>query len=138
MHSVCKIGLLGLYLAVIGTVGCRTVHHPPPTDELAAAHRALARAWEAGGDVFSAHHMIEVRDLLEQSRNAYDAGDFLTARLLAERATADARLAMAVTRSERERFNLNVMLSEIQAYRDTINLYRHNRTLLEQELSPTD
>ena len=103
-----------------------------------AGHRALARAWEAGGDVFSAHHMIEVRDLLEQSRNAYDAGDFLTARLLAERATADARLARAVTQSERERFNLNVMLSEIQAHRDTINLYRHNRILLEQEISPTD
>lgn len=138
LHSLRRIGFLGLCLVVIGMSGCKTIQHPPPIDELTAAHQALASAWEAGGDVFSPDKMIHARSLLEQSLEAYDNREFLSARLYAERATADARLAMAVTETERERFYLNTLLAEIRAYRDTIDQYRIDRTLLEQELSPLD
>lgn len=102
------------------------------------ANRTLAHAWERGGDVFSPELMIQARFLISESLEAYHSGDFLAARLYAERATADARLAAVVSETERLHFRLDTLHMHIQAYRDTINRHQVDRALLEREILDLD
>ena len=85
--------------ALVALAACSTV--PTPTSELAGARAAVAQAaaqppQDAGGVV-----LVSARDKLARAEQALQRGDNLQARLYAEQAEADARLALATAENTR-------------------------------------
>ncbi len=84
--------------ALVVLAACSTV--PTPTSELAAARTAVAQAaaqpTEDAGAV-----LVSARDKLARAEQALQRGDNLQARLYAEQAEADARLAVATAENAR-------------------------------------
>jgi hypothetical protein len=84
--------------ALVVLAACSTV--PTPTSELAAARTAVAQAasqpTEDAGAV-----LVGARDKLARAEQALQRGDNLQARLYAEQAEADARLALATAENVR-------------------------------------
>lgn len=77
---------------------------PPPKDELARADTAIKQAEQAGA---TEHAPVELREAKKQYDQAseilrkQDDDEYLQARRLAEKAVADAELAIALTRAKR-------------------------------------
>jgi hypothetical protein len=84
--------------ALLALAACSTV--PTPTSELAAARTAVAQAStqsvEDAGNV-----LVSARGKLARAEQALQRGDNLQARLYAEQAEADARLALATAENAR-------------------------------------
>lgn len=79
--------------------GCSTT--PAPTSELAAARNAVAQAQAAALDAPGV--LASAQDKLARAEQAMQRGEHLHARLFAEQAEADARLATATAENARAR-----------------------------------
>ena len=86
----------GAALALLAA--CSTV--PAPTSELAAARAAVAQATAQPADDAPAV-LASARDKLARAEQALQRGENLHARLFAEQAEADARLALATAENAR-------------------------------------
>lgn len=89
------------FLALLALVGaCSTT--PVPTSELAAARSAVAQA-QAAAALDAPGVLASAQDKLARAEQAMQRGEHLHARLFAEQAEADARLAMASAENARAR-----------------------------------
>jgi hypothetical protein len=73
---------------------------PPPNDAMAQAELALAQAEAGEASVHAPAELALARRKLDQARAYVAEEDYEAARLLADEATADARLALARSRAE--------------------------------------
>ncbi len=103
--------------------GCRTTY-PPATAEVSAARSAVATAEEAGAADGAPVEFRRARQKLEQSQQAADRGDNLRARILAEQAEVDARLAEMTTRANRQQEAVEALRASIDALRQEIQRSR--------------
>ena len=85
-------------LALAG--GCSTT--PAPTGELAAARSAVAQA-QSTAAIDAPAVVASAQDKLARAEQAMQSGEHLHARLFAEQAEADARLAVATAENARAR-----------------------------------
>jgi predicted alpha/beta hydrolase family esterase len=89
------------FIAVLFLAGaCSTT--PAPTSELAAARSAVAQAQSAAA-LDASGVLASAQDKLVRAEQAMQRGEHLHARLFAEQAEADARLALASAENARAR-----------------------------------
>lgn len=93
---------------------------PAPEAELAAAEVAVDEAEEANAPAQASGPYELARDKLERAREAFDDGDNLEARRLAEQALVDAHLAEAQARSEVARTNATDLRTAVETLQDEI------------------
>ena len=109
-HSITLVGLLALTLAACATV-------PPPTDAMAAAEAAVARADVSRAGDSSSTELRAARSKLESARGAISRGDMLIATRLVTEAKLDADLAAARSESARAQFNVEAARKSNEALR---------------------
>ncbi len=109
----------GAALAIaLAAAGCATT--PPPTEQIAVARSAVADAASAGGPQYATPQFRAARAKLDLAEGAMRVGDYERARLLAEDAEADARLAAAQARSEKAQRAADEVRAGIRALQDAI------------------
>jgi multidrug resistance efflux pump len=89
-----------LFMPLAALAACATT--PPPTSEMAAARAAVAQAAPAASE-YAAQELRVAQVKLERAEAALAAERNTDARLLAEQAEVDARLAGSLAESERAR-----------------------------------
>ena len=115
------VGWRGLMIGagmVVGLAACAS--GPAPEAELAAAEVAVEDAEEANAAAQAPGPYELARDKLERAREAFDDGDNLEARRLAEQALVDAQLAEAEARSEVARQNAADLRGTVETLQDEI------------------
>jgi outer membrane protein OmpA-like peptidoglycan-associated protein len=95
---------------------------PPPTNELAAAQQAVARAESADADQYASAELGSARSALAAAQAAMAQGDDDEARVLAERASADGELALARSRAATTRADIAQRSAEIASLRQQLQL----------------
>ncbi|MES2883843.1 MAG: DUF4398 domain-containing protein [Pseudomonadota bacterium] len=109
-HSVTLVSLLALAISACATV-------PPPTDAMAAAEAAVARADASRAGDSSAPELRAARGKLESARGAMSSGDMLAATRLVTEARLDADLAAARSEAARAQFNVEATRKSNEALR---------------------
>ncbi len=118
--SATAASLLALVLSACATV-------PPPTDAMATAEAAIARADVSRAGEASAPELRAARGKLESARGAMAGGDMRSATRLVIEARLDADLASARSEAARAQFNVeatrkgNEALRQ-QALRNSVNV----------------
>lgn len=120
VRSALLVGLLALLPLL---AGCRTTY-PAATDQLATARAALASAEEAGAREAAPLPLRNARQKLEEAREADGRRDNLRARLLAEQAAVDARLAEVTARAQRQQEAVEAIRASNDALRQEIERNR--------------
>lgn len=115
--------LAGLFPALLALSGCRTTY-PPPSGEMSASRAAIATAEEAGASEHAPVELRRARQKAEQAQQAMDRGDNLRARILAEQAEVDARLAEATARAQRQQEAVDILRASIESLRQEIERSR--------------
>lgn len=121
MHQqVLPLALLlpGLAFMLLVT-GCATTH-PLPAAEVSAARIAVSAAEAAGADLHAPAELESALRKLEQAQQAVDAGAHLEARMLAEQAEVDARLAEAIAHANRQQEATDALHATIESLRQEL------------------
>jgi hypothetical protein len=105
----------GMSLGIAGCAG-----EPAPEAELAAAEVAVENAEDANAAAQAPGPYELARDKMERAREAFDDGDNMEARRLAEQAQVDAQLAEAEARSEVARQNATDLRTAVETLQDEI------------------
>ncbi|AIR90179.1 DUF4398 domain-containing protein [Pseudomonas cremoricolorata] len=109
-----KIPTLTLALAVLGLAGC--ANDPAPTEQLRVSEQALEQAKAVGAtDQVGEFKLAE--DKLERARSNLLTQQFRDARLRAEQAELDARLAEARVLTLKSEEQLNVLQTRVDRLR---------------------
>jgi Domain of unknown function (DUF4398) len=119
--SAFHVGWRGLMIGAgmgLGIAAC--AGEPAPEAELAAAEVAVEDAEEANAPAQAPGPYELSRDKLERAREAFDDGDNLEARRLAEQARVDAQLAEAEARSEVARQSATDLRTAVETLQDEI------------------
>lgn len=114
-----RIPLLALVL-ICALGACASL--PPPTQELAAAQQAVARADGADAAQHAADHLATARDALNRAQAAMAAGKEDDARRMALAAAAVADLAYATSREAVTRADLAQRQAEVDELRRRLQL----------------
>ncbi len=104
-------------LAALLLAGCAS--DPAPLAQLEVSEQALRQAREVGASEELAA-LREAEGKLQAARAAFAAEDYRQARMLAEQAELDARLAEAQTLTARKRAQVEVLKGRIQALRSEL------------------
>ena len=99
--------------------GCSSV--PPPTEQIAVSKVAIANAVSAGGAEYAPVEMRSAQDKLDRAARAMAKEDYAEARMFAEQAQADARLAEKVAESAKARKSAAVMQDDIRILREELD-----------------
>lgn len=112
----------------VSAIGCAAVFItacatslPPPTEQLAVSKSALANAVSAGGNEYAAVEMRSAQEKMERANQAIAKEDYASARLLAEEAQVDARLAEKKAHSAKAEKAAVAMQDDIRVLREEIN-----------------
>ena len=89
-----------LFVPLAALAACATT--PPPTGEMAAARAAVAQAAPTASE-YAAQELRVAQVKLERAEAALAAERHIDARLLAEQAEVDAKLAWSLAQSEQAR-----------------------------------
>lgn len=92
LHSFAQSSLMILTLAACAST-------PPPDAEMALGKAAMGQAQSAGGNEYAPAEMRMAREKLERAQVAINDKQYAQARLLAEEAQVDARLAQSKSAS---------------------------------------
>lgn len=103
-------GRLFIVLSLSMLAGC--ANHPAPVEQLHLTEQALTQA-KAVGATESQNELVLAQDKLEQARAAFAEGDYKAARLLAEQAELDARLAEVQVLKQKSRKQLSELNQQI-------------------------
>lgn len=94
-----KIGM------TVGTVilvaGCAST--PPPTEQIAISKTAVDNASSDGGDEYAPLQLKTAKEKLDAAEQAMVAKKYVLAKQLAEEAQVDAELAVAISRSDKNK-----------------------------------
>ncbi|MEJ6001186.1 DUF4398 domain-containing protein [Paucibacter soli] len=91
MRTLSVFALSGLL--ILALAACAST--PPPAAEMALGKAAMGQALSAGGNEYAPAEMRMARDKLERAQIAINDKQYAQARLLAEEAQVDARLAQS-------------------------------------------
>ncbi|MFA7280290.1 MAG: DUF4398 domain-containing protein [Sterolibacterium sp.] len=105
--------------AAVLAAGCASL--PPPTEQLAVTKSAMANAVSAGGNEYAAVEMRSAQEKMERVNQAMAKEDYANARLLAEEAQADARLAEKKSHSAKAEKAAIAMQDDIRVLREELN-----------------
>jgi hypothetical protein len=111
------LGALGVAAVVIA--GCASV--PKPTEQIAVSNTAITNASRAGGDEYAPVEMRNAKDKMDRANMAMAREDYDDARVLAEQAQADARLAEKKAESAKAQKAVAVLNDDIRVLREEIN-----------------
>ncbi|WP_228062498.1 DUF4398 domain-containing protein [Lysobacter sp. H23M47] len=95
---------------------CATL--PPPTNELADARQAVSRATDLDADQYASEQLASARDGLGRAQVAMSEGRNDAARALANAASADADLAIALSANAKTAAELAQRRREVRELRD--------------------
>lgn len=112
--------MIGPGLATLIIAGCASVP-PPPTDQIAESKMAVSNAANAGGNEFASAEMRGARDKLDRAIKAMTEEKYESARLLAEQAETDARLATAMARSAKAEKAAATIQEDSRVLREELN-----------------
>lgn len=109
-HTLIPSSLLALAVSACATV-------PPPTDAMAAAEAAVARADASRAGDSSSAELRAARGKIESARGAMSGGDMLSATRLVTEAKLDADLSAARSEAARAQFNVEATRKSNEALR---------------------
>ena len=116
------------WVRAIGAIGCAAVviagcasTIPPPTEQMAVSKSAIANAVSAGGSEYAPVEMRTAQEKLDRANRAMDKQDYENARVLAEQAQADARLAEKKAESAKAQKAASVIQDDVRVLREEIN-----------------
>jgi len=93
---------------------------PPPTDQIAVSKVAVANAVSAGGAEYAPVELRSAQDKLDAANRSMAKKDYDDARVYAEQAQADARLAETKAESAKARKSAAVMQDDIRVLREEL------------------
>lgn len=97
-YQMSRIGVV--VAAAIFMAGCAsTPSIPAPTEQMAVSRAAVNNASSAGGNEFAPIQLKSAMEKMDAAERAMGAKDYARARLLAEEAQVDAKLAETTARS---------------------------------------
>ncbi len=99
--------------------GCASVE--PPIAQMAVTKSSIANAESAGGNEFAAVDMRAAQDKFEQARRAMEKEQYAEAKVLAEQAQADERLAEKKSQSVKAQKAAAVIAEDLRILREEIN-----------------
>lgn len=99
--------------------GCAGV--PAPTEQMAVSRSAVANAVSAGGTEYAPVEMRTAQEKMDRANRAMDKEDYAIARVLAEEAQADARLAEKKAQSAKAEKAAGVTQEDTRVLRDEMN-----------------
>ena len=105
-------------LAALSLAGCAST--PAPREQLAFANAAVSDASRAGGAEYASPEMRSAQDKLDRANQAMARNDYDHARVLAEEAEVDAKLAGARARSVKAQRAAAEVQDSIRAMREEI------------------
>lgn len=105
---------LSIALIMLGLVGCS--NHPAPEEQLRLSEQALDQAKAVGASA-EADELALAQDKLQQARIAFDRGKYRKARMLAEQAELDARLAEAKVLTQKRQKQLSELEQQVESLR---------------------
>lgn len=108
-----------LACAAILIAGCASM--PPPTEQMAVSKSAIANAISAGGNEFAPVEMRAAQEKMDRASRALEKEDYENARLLAEQAQADARLAEKKAQAAKAQKAADVIQNDIHILREELN-----------------
>ena len=111
------VGAIGC--AAVVMAGCSSI--PPPKEQMAVSKSAIANAVAAGGAEYAPVEMRAAQDKMDRATRAMEKEDYDNARVLAEQAQADARLAEKMAQSAKARKSAAVMQDDIRVLREEID-----------------
>ena len=85
------VGVFVASVVALSIVGCASVE--PPIAQMAVTKASIANAESAGGNEFAGLEMRAAQEKFDQARRAMEKEQYAEAKLLAEQAHADAKLA---------------------------------------------
>lgn len=111
------LGAIGVAAVVIA--GCASV--PKPTEQIAVSNSAITNASLAGGNEYAPVEMRNAQHKMDRANKAMAREDYDDARVLAEQAQVDARLAEKKAESAKAQKAAAVMNQDIRVLREEIN-----------------
>ncbi len=114
-----QITIAGAVALTAFIAGCASV--PPPTEQMAVSKVAIANAVSAGGAEYAPVEMRNAQDKLDRANRAMAKEEYADARVLAEQAQADARLAEKTAESAKARKSAAIMQDDIRVLRDELD-----------------
>lgn len=115
VDSLARIGIAAIASALF-VAGCATV--PPPREQIAVAKSAITDASSAGAARLAPTAYASAQSKLDLAQAAMRAGDYGRARMLAEDAEADAKVAAARARSDSAQRAADEVRAGIRALED--------------------
>ena len=111
-------------LSVVSTaaallIGCASVE--PPIALMAVAKSSIANAEAAGGNEFAVVNMRAAQEKYEQARRAMEKEQFADAKLFAEQAQTDAKLAEKKSQAAKAQKAAAVIEDDLRILREEIN-----------------
>lgn len=107
-----------LTLSSVGLWGC--AHGTPPTDTIANAEKTVTDAQSAAAGVTAPLELKLAQENIDKAKDAVKKEEYDTARSFAERAQADADLALAKARSAKSQQVTKEMQDSINSLREEI------------------
>ncbi|AWI79607.1 MAG: hypothetical protein CVU19_06540 [Betaproteobacteria bacterium HGW-Betaproteobacteria-13] len=107
-------------LAVLFVTGCAS-KMGPPVAELSSAQSSLSQAESAGARTHAPLELLTAREKLSQAEAAMRSEDFERAKVLAEQAAVDARLAEARARTVRSQRAVTEVQESIETLRGELD-----------------
>ncbi len=107
-------------LAVLFVTGCAS-RMGPPVAELSTAQSSLSQAESAGARTHAPLELLTARDKLSQAEAAMRSEDNERAKVLAEQAAVDARLAEAKARTARSQRAVTEVQESIETLRGELD-----------------
>ncbi len=103
----------------LSLIGCASIE--PPIAQMAVTKASIANAESAGGNEFAALDMRAAQDKFEQARRAMEKEQYTEAKILAEQAQTDARLAEKKSQSAKAQKAAAVIEEDLRILREEIN-----------------
>ncbi len=110
----CTVAGIALVLSACASV-------PPPTEQLAVSRTAIEEAQTAGAGKHAPVELASAREKLEQARRAVQDEQNERARMLAEQAEADAKLAAMRARSAQSQETIAALQESIRTLRNELD-----------------
>jgi hypothetical protein len=121
LHGYRALGAIAL--AAFAVAGCAST--PAPTEQMAVTKSAIANAVSAGASQYAPVEMRAAQDKMDRANRAMSKEDYKDARMLAEAAQADARLAEKMAESAKARQAASVTQEDTRVLREEMN--RNNK-----------
>ncbi|HZF55225.1 MAG TPA: DUF4398 domain-containing protein [Polyangiaceae bacterium] len=117
MHQALPLSLALFAIAAIGCGGAAIPH-----DQLASSQASIRAAEEVGANKYPTAqlHLRFAKDQVEKAKALIEDGEIEEAKLVLQRAQADADLAIAITKENAVRADAEQALSQVAALRQQI------------------